>query len=185
MKRNLPKIFKNAFLLAALVSCVSLFSACGGEEKKVAVENTSVEKAAPEPTVERKLDDFQENLKSVQNAGFDYIFAFRRQDDAAFAAEDKKFLKENSPPDTNQWRLTADEKAVVAGSNFRFTPEHLAALRTRFAVEDYSVVKMDNNNGNANRNSNVAVGNANFGAKNANQNANAKNKNTQGSFTDN
>lgn len=186
MHRKFSENFKFAFRLAALsLSCALLFSACRKEGEKVVVQNTAATPVSTASAPEQKLDDFQENLQSVKNAGFDYIFAFRRQDGAAFTSEDKKFLKDNAPRDTNQWRLTADEKAVVAGSNYRFTPEHLTALQTRFAVEDHSIAKPDAADGNANQNANLAVGNIISNQKNANQNANVKNKTTQNTFTDN
>ena len=123
---------------------------------------TSVNQAEPPPapsTPEKKVDDFQDNLDSVQRAGFDFIYGFRRPDGGVFTSEDKKYLKDNSPPETNQWRLTEDEKGVVAGSNYKFFPQNLEALRKRFVVEDYSKPSdesaAENSNGESvNRNSN-------------------------------
>lgn len=97
-----------------------------------------VETAKATPTPEKKVDDVQDNLSLVQRAGFAFIYVFRRADGEALTGDDKKYLKENSPADTNQWRLTEDGKTVIAGSNYKFMPEHLDALRARFVVEDYS-----------------------------------------------
>ena len=86
----------------------------------------------------------QENVNSMQRAGFTFIFAFRRPDDDVFTSDDKKYLKANSPADTNQWRLTEDGKAVIAGSHYKFFPKHLESLRKRFTVEDYSAPVEEN-----------------------------------------
>ncbi len=84
------------------------------------------------------VDDFAERLKSVQTGGFDFVYAFRRKDGEVFTSEDKKYLRENLPPDTNQKQLTSDEKAVIIGSNYIFPLENLDALKKRFKIEDYS-----------------------------------------------
>ena len=100
--------------------------------------------ATPEPaansTVGEKHDDFEERLKSVQTGNFQYVYVFRRKDGEIFDGEDKRYLRTNSPSDTNQWVLTADQKAVIAGSNYAFTPENLENLKNRFAVADYSSI---------------------------------------------
>lgn len=84
------------------------------------------------------VDDFAERLKSVQTGGFDFVYAFRRKDGEVLTSEDKKYLRENLPPDTNQKQLTSDEKAVIIGSNYIFPLENLDALKKRFKIEDYS-----------------------------------------------
>lgn len=86
-------------------------------------------------------DDFEDRLKSVQLMGFQFVYAFKKKDGSVFAGEDKRYLKENSPRDTNQWVLTADDKAVIAGTNYVFTPENLNNLKKRFEVSDYSPKK--------------------------------------------
>lgn len=130
------------FLLVALSS---INFACQSGEKPATAKN-SINQAA-DSTPEKKIDYFQENLNSVQRAGFNFIYSFRRTDAGNFTGEDKKFLKANAPAETNQWLLTEDEKAVVAGSNYKFTDEHLKNLRARFTVEDYSVTNTEQNDG--------------------------------------
>ena len=115
-------------------------------------EENSVNNTAPTPAAaERKTDDFQESLDSVRTGNFDFVYAFRRADGEILTGDDKKFLKENAPRDTNQWVLTSDGKTAIAGSNYKFMPENLNALKKRFVVEDYSP-KIDDNNGGQNSN---------------------------------
>lgn len=85
-----------------------------------------------------ELSDFKNQIKAMQTADFDYIFAIRRPDGEILTSEDKRFIRANSHPATNRFTLTEDEKIVVAGSNFAFSEENLFALRERFEVENYS-----------------------------------------------
>lgn len=126
----------------------------------------SKKNATPEPTEntssESTRDDFEDLLKSVQTGNFEYIYAFRRKDAEVLNGEDKKFLKENSPGETNQRVLTSDGKAVIMGSNYLFTPENLQNLKKRFEVKDYSRIITDDGNSKP-----VNTGNSNAGNSNA------------------
>jgi hypothetical protein len=94
--------------------------------------------ATPMQTVESKKTTLEEDLNEMRTANFGFIFVFRRKDGGEFDKEDQKFLRENTPPETNRWRRSDDGRAFTAGSWYTFSPEQLAALRTRFNVEDYS-----------------------------------------------
>lgn len=94
-------------------------------------------------------DDYEDRLKSVQLMGFQFVYAFRKKDGSVLVGEDKRYLKENSPRDTNQWVLTTDEKAAIAGTNYIFTPENLENLKKRFEVKDYSSIIKNNENTNS------------------------------------
>ena len=96
--------------------------------------------AAPPPTVEDKQASFQNELEKMKTANLQYILVFRRKDGGTIDGEDKKFLRANLPFN-NRVVLADEDKAVVVGSNYKFPPENLDALRLRFNVEDYSVVK--------------------------------------------
>jgi hypothetical protein len=87
------------------------------------------------------ISDFEENLKSLQRSDFEYIFAFKRKDNGKFDREDKDFLKETAPFQTNRWLLTKDETAVLAGSNYIFSPDVMKKLGAKFTIEDFSPKK--------------------------------------------
>ena len=137
----------------------------------LACQSTSNESANTgiTPTPTEKKDDFAERLKAMQDADFDYIYAFRRKDGGEFDKEDKTFVKQNAPFGTNRWYLTSDEKVVIAGSNFKFTPKNLESLRNRFNLEDYST-KVDV--GNSNVNTNVTNNNSKNASANKDSNKN-------------
>jgi hypothetical protein len=94
--------------------------------------------ATPMETVETKKTSFEQDLRDMQTANFDYIYAFRRKDGGVFDKDDKKYLRENTPLETNRFILTDEGKAFIAGSGFGFSPEQMDALRNRFIIEDYS-----------------------------------------------
>ena len=143
-RRSIGKLFSSVVIFLSLLG----FACQGGEEKQIEIN-------AKASTPEKKIDDFQEILKSFQTANFNFIFAFRRPDGEALSSDDKKFLKEYSPVETNRWNLTDDGKIAVAGSNYKFPPESLEILRLRFTVEDYSKPGGDGKVSSVNQNSNV------------------------------
>lgn len=97
---------------------------------------------AAAPTAnENKLSDFENDLLTMRTAGFEYIFVFRRKDGGEFDSDDRKFLRANSPAETNRFVATDNGRAFVAGSKYVFPPPNIEALRTRFDTEDYSPPK--------------------------------------------
>lgn len=127
---------KTQYLLPFLIL---LLAVSGCQPSRFVLEDRQpTPETTAESTPEIPIDDFTERLQSVQTGNFDFVYAFRRKDGDIFTSEDKKYLKDNAPFDTNQWVLTSDKKAVIAGSNYVFTPENLDALKKRFKIEDYS-----------------------------------------------
>ncbi len=135
---------------------------------------TILKDAAPPPTpmatVESKRTSLEEDLKEMRTADFDYILVFRRKDGGVFDKDDQKYLRDNTPLETNRWRKSDDGKAFIAGSGFGFAPEQMAALRDRFIVEDYSKPEVKEAANNANYTVNVEIN------KPANANKPAANK---------
>ena len=74
----------------------------------------------------------------MRDGQYTYMYVLARPDDGALDTADIAYLKENTPRETNMWVKTEDGRRAIAGTNFEFTPENLAALRKRFNVEDYS-----------------------------------------------
>lgn len=97
----------------------------------------------------------ESDLESLRTADFDFIYVFRRKDGAVLTAEDKKFVKDNSPRETNRFLLSDEEKAVAAGSKYPFMPENIKALSERFVVENFSKPEAEQKIANANANANV------------------------------
>jgi hypothetical protein len=81
---------------------------------------------------------FERDLQYVRDGQFAHIYVFSRKDGAPFDPTDIIYLKVNAPSETNQWVATDEKRRVIAGTNYDFTPEQLAALKLRFNVEDYT-----------------------------------------------
>lgn len=87
---------------------------------------------------EPAVRSFERDLETMRTANFDYIYVMRRKDGAALDGDDKRFVKLNSPIETNRFVLSDEEKAVIAGSKYKFADQNLMALRDRFNIEDFS-----------------------------------------------
>lgn len=136
---------KGKVIFFSLLSVFSISLACQSNSSSSRFEknptNSAIEKEnRTEVKTEEtpKLNEFEEDLRAVQIANFEYTFVFRRKDGKPFDGESNKYLKANSPIETNQWYLTDGKMAVIAGSNYPFSPENLKALENRFKIEDYS-----------------------------------------------
>ena len=90
------------------------------------------------------FDSFDKDLEAMRTADFDFIYVFRRKDGGVLTGADKKYLKANSPASTNRFVLSDADKAVVAGSKFKFSAENIAALESYFNVENYSKPETQN-----------------------------------------
>ncbi len=149
-KFSLKNVFSTASSALAAVF-VSISLACGGNP--ALQNNANSANSAPEV----KLTAVERDIKSMETANFNYIFVFRRKDGGVLDGEDKKFLKDNSPAETNRFVLSDQDKAVVAGSSFEFEPKILEKLGERFNIENFSSAKaVENNNVNqANNDNNI------------------------------
>lgn len=128
--KNITKIliFFTAILLGICIAC---------EEASLKTNGNSAQNAP-----EKKISEFEKDLESLRTANFDYIFVFRRKDGGAMDGEDKAFLNANLPRHLiNRIIVSDDDKAVIAGSNYKLPPESLEKVRARFDVEDFSTVK--------------------------------------------
>ena len=81
--------------------------------------------------------EFEQNLQSVRDAHFNYVWVFTRLDGKPFTSEDRPILTANAPRVVD-WVGTKDMKTYIAGSNFPLEPENLTALQKRYKIEDYS-----------------------------------------------
>jgi hypothetical protein len=107
--------------------------------------NSQTGNETPAPTVEVKKKTFEDDVAGVRYSEYTWMFVLRRRDGKAIDGDDSKFIRANTPTETNQ-RLVSDEgKAVIMGTNFRFYPGQYDALNKRFEVQDISSVKYEKN----------------------------------------
>lgn len=119
-----------------LLVCAVFFTACGPNRHFPVNEQKNIA-STPEKTVEGSA----EKIETIYRQGFDFVYVFKRKDGGKLDAEDRKFLRANSPLETNQWVVTDEDATAIAGSNYIFSPANLEALRGRFSVEDLSKPK--------------------------------------------
>jgi hypothetical protein len=141
MRRN------NFGFCALFLSCV-LLPGCGPNSTIL----NSGAKPPPANTV-RPPNVFENDLETMRTANLDFIFVLRRKDGAKLDADDKKFIRTNSPEVANRLLLSDDDKALIAGSTHPFPPEKLKPLQERFDFQDFS--KAANTDGQKNENGNT------------------------------
>ncbi|MCU1289047.1 MAG: hypothetical protein JWN60_1276 [Acidobacteria bacterium] len=150
--------------MSLLLICASFVLACQPNSSII----SSQKNAQTANTPDKVSSPYERDLETMKTANFDTILVIRRKDGGALDAEDKKYIKTYSPMETNRFIVTDGEKAVIAGSKFRFPPENIDILRERFAVENLSKPVEEaspaNIPANGNVNSNVNNG-ANTGQK--------------------
>jgi len=122
-----------AFLIIAVAA--TAFCGCNRAGTQTGNNNNA---PASSPSPRKPLTEFERDLEYVRTGQFTYIYLISRADGSPLNNDDIAYLKQNAPPQTNQWVLTDEKRRVIAGTNFEFTPENLDALRKRFVVEDYS-----------------------------------------------
>jgi len=119
--------------LVILLSAGTIFSGCN----RTASDGGNNPAASPSPQ-RKPLTPFERDLEYVRKGQFTHIYVIARPDNGVLGKDDITYLKENTPRETNQWVSTDENRRVIAGTNFEFTPENLDALRKRFTVEYYS-----------------------------------------------
>lgn len=126
------------FMMLCLLVSIILFSACGPPR------SFEMEKPTPVPGTEN-LSDVERDLKTMRTAEFEFIYLFRRKDGGKLDGEDKKYLKMNSPRNTNRFIITDEDKAAIAGSHYKFEDENLQKLGERFDIKNYSKAGSETN----------------------------------------
>jgi len=81
--------------------------------------------------------EFEQKLKLMRDAHFQYVWLFARKDEKEFTPEDREILHTNAPKVVD-WIGMDDKKKFFAGSNFAIEPKNLEVLQKRYKIEDYS-----------------------------------------------
>jgi hypothetical protein len=126
----------------------SLANACGGTLVAVLTltfaggcRRQTSEDETPDNSTYRPLatpaTEFEQKLKDIRDAHFQYVWVFTRLDGKEFSAEDSEILHANAPRVVD-WIGMDDKKRYIAGSNFPIEPKNLTVLQKRYKIEDYS-----------------------------------------------
>ena len=126
-------------LFLLIVSAFFCFSCQPNAAILESAKNSTAERAnMSEAANNQSKNSFARDLETMRTANFDFIYVFRRKDGAPLDSDDKKYVKLNSPTETNRFILSDEDKAVIAGSKYKFAEQNLMALRDRFNIEDFS-----------------------------------------------
>ena len=118
---------KKLQIIALVLTGTFVFS-CGSQSADQIKSNSAPEK---------KLSEFERELRYLKTADFNYIFAFRRKDGKPLDSEDKRFLKHESHT-ANRHTLTSDGRTAFVGTNYKLSDKNLEKLKKRFFLEDFS-----------------------------------------------
>jgi len=119
-----------------LLVCVSFSFSC--KPNSAILNSQKSNQSLSANGADKAVNSFERDLETMRTADFDFIFVLRRKDGGKLDGEDRRYIKTNSPAETNRFIVSDDEKAVIAGSKFKFALENLKILQERFAVEDFS-----------------------------------------------
>lgn len=117
--------------LAALIALLA--AACGANEGIIKSGRSGANTAntvSQGSSIDRVIGD-------MQTAGFTTILVLRRKDGGKMDSDDRGVIRVQTS-DANRRIGSDDETAFIIGSNQAMTPEKMAVLTTRFAVEDRS-----------------------------------------------
>ena len=128
---------KRFIVVTVIVTSVAFaFTACRrGASSDDETPDTSTYRPLPTPATE-----FEQKLKLVRDAHFQYVLAFTRLDGKEFTPDDKEILHTNAPKVVD-WIGMDDKKKFFAGSNFPIEQKNMAVLLKRYKIEDYSEKK--------------------------------------------
>jgi hypothetical protein len=122
-------------MLAIALATATAFSFSGCRR------SASSEDETPDTSTYRPLatptTEFEQKLKIVRDAHFQYVWVFTRLDGKEFTSDDSQLLHTNAPKVVD-WVGMDDKKKFIAGSNLPIEPKQLAVLQKRYKIEDYS-----------------------------------------------
>jgi hypothetical protein len=132
-KKN--RVVKTLLLVTGFLICGFFITGC---QPNSAILNSKSDVPLSTDQGGKSVNSFEKDLETMKTANFDFIYVMRRKDGGKLDSEDKKYVKANSPAATNRFILSDEEKAVIAGSKYKFEPANLKALQERFNVENFS-----------------------------------------------
>ncbi len=123
-----------SLVAAALLTCVVTLG-CGPNPR---IMNSANEQSESKQLATPIPPSFDGDIEAMRTADFDFIYVFRRKDGGMMDGDDRVFVNENTPLETNRRKISDEGKAIILGSNFKFPPELMQKLTDRFAFTDFS-----------------------------------------------
>ncbi len=116
-----------------------LFAGTSGCRRQASSDDEPLDTSTYRPLATPETE-FEQKLKIVRDARFEYIWVFTRLDGKEFTPEDSELLRTNAPKVVD-WVGMDDKKTYIAGSYFPIESKNLQLLQRRYKIEDYSKTK--------------------------------------------
>jgi hypothetical protein len=130
MKRH---FIRPIVVISLLIMLTGAFASC---RRRAATEDETPDTSTYRPLA-TPATEFEQKLKDVRDAHFQFVWVFTRLDGKEFTSDDSSILHTNAPKVVD-WFGMNDKKKFIAGSNFPIEPKNLLVLQKRFKIEDYS-----------------------------------------------
>ena len=126
---------QHALYLITILS-LAVLAASTGCHRRAATDDETPDNSTYRPLA-TPATEFEQKLKLMRDAHFQYVWLFTRKDEKEFTSEDREILHTNAPKVVD-WVGMDDKKKFFAGSNFAIDPKNLEVLQKRYKIEDYS-----------------------------------------------
>ena len=120
-------------------------TACGPNQRILESSNAHSNTLSDTGTPVRAADNavnlaptIQHDIDAMKTADFNFIFVFRRKDGGVIDSDDKQFVNQYTPTETNRRILSDGGRAIIMGANYRWPPETIKLFSERFEIEDHS-----------------------------------------------
>ncbi len=120
----MQRIMQRATKILALSLALLSAAACSYFESK----------PTPQPTP--PLTAQERDVHIARNALVLHVFLITRTDGGVLTAEDRAFINQNKPLETQLVLLSDDNRQATLGMNIEFPPAQLQALQSRFNVRE-------------------------------------------------
>ena len=118
---------------------ILLNSACQpNQEILKSSRNDAPSSVNPAATLEPRRTTFEQDIAEIKDAGLESVYVLRRKDGGVFDAEDSKYIRQNTPLETNRFIYSEEKKTLIVGSGFSLPLENIVALKKRYKFEDFS-----------------------------------------------
>jgi hypothetical protein len=124
---------RTAIAVAILAILCVLLASC---RRQTSSDNETPDTSTYHPLA-TPATEFEQKLKDMRDAHFQYTWVFTRLDGKEFTSEDSEILHKNAPSVVD-WIGMNDKKKYIAGSNFPIEPKNLVVLEKHYKIEDVS-----------------------------------------------
>jgi hypothetical protein len=122
--------------IALIILATSLVASNTSCRRHAATEDETPDTSTYRPLA-TPVTEFEQKLKDIRDAHFQFVWVFTRLDGKEFTSEDSSILHTNAPKVVD-WFGMNDKKKFIAGSNFPIEAKNLLVLQKRYNIEDYS-----------------------------------------------